>query len=92
VFLYAFDLLEWNGEDYRQHPLEKRKEKIRKNPGADSGDASLQNGIGGYRVKATGFSVSKRSHKKMGENKESWFASGAAGSGWELVKELQNLS
>ena len=25
VFLYAFDLLELNGEDYRQHPLEKRK-------------------------------------------------------------------
>ena len=25
VCLYAFDLLELNGEDYRQHPLEKRK-------------------------------------------------------------------
>jgi bifunctional non-homologous end joining protein LigD len=25
VLLYAFDLLELNGEDYRQHPLEKRK-------------------------------------------------------------------
>ena len=24
VFLYAFDLLELNGEDYRNHPLEKR--------------------------------------------------------------------
>jgi ATP-dependent DNA ligase len=22
VFLYAFDLLELNGEDYREHPLE----------------------------------------------------------------------
>jgi ATP-dependent DNA ligase len=30
VFLYAFDLLEWNGEDYRQHPLEKRKAKLEK--------------------------------------------------------------
>ena len=30
VFLYAFDLLELNGEDYRQHPLEKRKWKLEK--------------------------------------------------------------
>ena len=32
VFLYAFDLLEVNGEDYRQHPLplEKRKAKLEK--------------------------------------------------------------
>jgi hypothetical protein len=30
VFLYAFDLLEWNGEDYRRHPLEKRKAKLEK--------------------------------------------------------------
>jgi bifunctional non-homologous end joining protein LigD len=30
VFLYAFDLLELNGEDYRQHPLEKRKAKLEK--------------------------------------------------------------
>jgi ATP-dependent DNA ligase len=28
VFLYAFDLLELNGEDYRQHPLEQRKVKL----------------------------------------------------------------
>jgi hypothetical protein len=30
VFLYAFDLLELNGEDYREHPLEKRKAKLEK--------------------------------------------------------------
>jgi bifunctional non-homologous end joining protein LigD len=30
VFLYAFDLLELNGEDYRQHPLERRKAKLEK--------------------------------------------------------------
>ena len=30
VFLYAFDLLEWNGEDYRQVSLERRKEKLKK--------------------------------------------------------------
>jgi bifunctional non-homologous end joining protein LigD len=30
VFLYAFDLLELNGEDYRQYPLEKRKAKLEK--------------------------------------------------------------
>jgi bifunctional non-homologous end joining protein LigD len=30
VFLYAFDLLELNGEDYRQHPLEKRHTKLEK--------------------------------------------------------------
>ena len=30
VFLYAFDLLELNGEDYRQHPLDKRKAKLKK--------------------------------------------------------------
>jgi bifunctional non-homologous end joining protein LigD len=30
VFLYAFDLLELNSEDYRQHPLEKRKAKLEK--------------------------------------------------------------
>ena len=30
VFLYAFDLLELNGEDYRHHPLEKRKAKLEK--------------------------------------------------------------
>jgi bifunctional non-homologous end joining protein LigD len=30
VFLYAFDLLEWNSEDYRSHPLEMRKAKLEK--------------------------------------------------------------
>jgi ATP dependent DNA ligase domain len=30
VFLYGFDLLELNGEDYRQHPLERRKAKLEK--------------------------------------------------------------
>jgi ATP-dependent DNA ligase len=30
VFLYAFDLLELNSEDYRQHSLEKRKAKLEK--------------------------------------------------------------
>ena len=30
VFLYAFDLLELNSEDYRQHPLEMRKTKLEK--------------------------------------------------------------
>jgi bifunctional non-homologous end joining protein LigD len=30
VFLYAFDLLELNGEDYRQHSLEQRKAKLEK--------------------------------------------------------------
>jgi ATP-dependent DNA ligase len=30
VFLYAFDLLELNGEDYRGHPLEKRKAALEK--------------------------------------------------------------
>jgi bifunctional non-homologous end joining protein LigD len=30
VFLYAFDLLELNGEDYRQHSLEMRKVKLEK--------------------------------------------------------------
>jgi bifunctional non-homologous end joining protein LigD len=30
VFLYAFDLLELNSEDYRQHPLEKRRAKSEK--------------------------------------------------------------
>jgi hypothetical protein len=28
VFLYAFDLLELNSEDYRNHPLEKRKKNF----------------------------------------------------------------
>src|SRR5712691_2352182 len=28
VFLYGFDLLELNGEDWRPHPLEKRKAKL----------------------------------------------------------------
>ena len=30
VFLYAFDLLELNSEDYRQHPLDRRKAKLEK--------------------------------------------------------------
>ena len=30
MFLYAFDLLELNGEDYRNYPLEKRKAKLEK--------------------------------------------------------------
>ena len=30
VCLYAFDLLELNGEDYRQHPLEQRKARLEK--------------------------------------------------------------
>ena len=30
MFLYAFDLLELNGEDYRSHPLGKRKAELDK--------------------------------------------------------------
>jgi ATP-dependent DNA ligase len=30
VFLYAFDLLELNGEDYRAQPLKKRKSRLAK--------------------------------------------------------------
>jgi len=30
VFLYAFDLLELNGDDLRKEPLEKRKAKLEK--------------------------------------------------------------
>jgi ATP-dependent DNA ligase len=30
VFLYAFDLLELNSEEYRQHPLAQRKAKLEK--------------------------------------------------------------
>jgi bifunctional non-homologous end joining protein LigD len=30
VFMYAFDLLELNGDDYRQHSLEARKAKLEK--------------------------------------------------------------
>ena len=37
VFLYAFDLLELNGEDYCQHPLEKRKAKLEKIPARTQG-------------------------------------------------------
>jgi hypothetical protein len=99
VFLYAFDLLELNSEDYRQHPLEKQS-KIRKNSHADSGDAifrtpgrgwrddfraRLQNGFGRHRFEAERFRLSKRSMQKLGENKKSWFGCGVANSGWELV-------
>jgi bifunctional non-homologous end joining protein LigD len=78
IFLYAFDLLELNGEDYRSHPLEKRKNKIRKASRADStGDAvlgtprpgwrdnfraSLQNGIGRHRLESARFPLSKRAN------------------------------
>ena len=70
VFLYAFDLLELNGEDYGQHPLEQRKGKLEKNSCADRGDAvlrahrrrwrddiraCLQNGFRRHRVEAAGF-------------------------------------
>jgi ATP-dependent DNA ligase len=41
VILYAFDLLELNGEDYRQHPLEKQKARFRKIAGTVSGNAVL---------------------------------------------------
>ena len=41
VFLYAFDLLELNNEDYRQHPLEQRKAKLEKILARNSGDAVL---------------------------------------------------
>ena len=37
VFLYAFDLLELNGEDYRQQPLEQRKGKLEKILGRTQG-------------------------------------------------------
>ena len=30
VFLYGFDVLELNSEDYRNHPLEQRKAKLEK--------------------------------------------------------------
>jgi bifunctional non-homologous end joining protein LigD len=30
VFLYAFDLLQLNGEDWREHPLEKRKKRLQR--------------------------------------------------------------
>jgi hypothetical protein len=37
----------------------------------DDLQASLQNGIGGHRIEATGFSVSKWSVQKLGENQKS---------------------
>ena len=49
VFLYAFDLLELNGEDYRQHPLEKRKAKLEKILARTRGDAVLGTPGRGWR-------------------------------------------
>jgi ATP-dependent DNA ligase len=37
IVLYAFDLLELNGEDYRQYPLEKRKARLEKLLGPSQG-------------------------------------------------------
>ena len=86
VFLYAFDLLELNGDDYRQHPLEKRKSKLEKLLSRSDGirfsehiDGDGQNYFctclqirsGRHCLKATGLSLSKRASKKLGENKES---------------------
>jgi hypothetical protein len=91
---------ELNGEDYRNHPLEKRKAKLEKilsrtqgmrfsehldGDGASIFQARLQNGIGRHRFEAAGFSLSKRSMQKLGQAQKSYVSSGAANPGWELV-------
>jgi hypothetical protein len=67
VFLYAFDLLELNSEDYRALPLEKRKGKLerlltRTAQGMRFSERNhfppcLQNGIGRHSLKAAGFPI-----------------------------------
>ena len=100
VVLYAFDLLELNSEDYRQHPLAQRKAKLEKILARTQGmrffrtlgrgwrddfPARLQNGIGRYRFETTGFPVSQWSMQELGQDRESKFASRAPNPGWELV-------
>jgi hypothetical protein len=101
VFLYAFDLLGLNGEDYRNHPLEKRKAKLEKllartrqgmrfsehldEDGETIFSTRLQNGIGRHRFEAARFSLSKRPMQKLGEGQKSEFACRAAHPGWQLV-------
>jgi bifunctional non-homologous end joining protein LigD len=80
IFLYAFDLLELNGEDYRQHPLEKRKAKSEKIPARTQGmrfsehldddgesifEQACKMGLEGIALQAAGFSLSKWSDKKL---------------------------
>jgi ATP-dependent DNA ligase len=99
VFLYAFDLLGLNGEDYRQVSLERRKAKLKKFSRGPRGcdfrstwtemarrfQARLQNGVGRYRFEAARFCLSKRPMQKLGEGQKSEFACRAAHPGRQLV-------
>jgi hypothetical protein len=86
VFLYAFDLLELNGDDLRREPLQVRKTTLvsvlaKAAPGLrlnehgargrrDHLPPRLQDGSRGYRVEAEGFSVPQRSVGRLAQDEE----------------------
>ena len=73
AFLYAFDLLELNGDDLRREPIEVRKATLAsilrksrpgvrlnehlEHDGADGLPARLQDGAGGHRLEAAGLAL-----------------------------------
>jgi ATP-dependent DNA ligase len=83
VFLYAFDLLELDGEDYRSHPLEQRKAFLRGLMECGSRNTwtamarpfSTKPAKWDWKVEAEGFRVSVRSVQKLAENQKSWIRS-----------------
>jgi ATP-dependent DNA ligase len=64
VFLYAFDLLELDGEDWRPRPLGRRRGHLR---------ARLQARSRGHRFQACGFRLSIRPEQSLVQDQESIF-------------------
>jgi bifunctional non-homologous end joining protein LigD len=97
VFLYAFDLIELNGDDLRRDPLEVRKATLasvlakaapglRLNDHVESGRPDrvrpcLQDGPRGHRVEAQGFSVPLRPLAGLAQEQEPGLRGGAARGG-----------
>jgi ATP-dependent DNA ligase len=94
VFLYAFDLIELNGDDLRREPFDTRKATLasllrRAAPGlrlnehieADGPTGvrpCLQDGPRGYRIEAEGLALSQRPLARLAQIKESSVRGGEA--------------
>jgi ATP dependent DNA ligase domain len=94
VFLYAFDLLELNGDDLRRDPLEVRKatlasvlakaaprpapQRAHRGRRTDRVRPRLQAGLGGDRVEAQGLALPLRTVSRLAEGQEPRLCGGEA--------------
>jgi bifunctional non-homologous end joining protein LigD len=107
VFMYAFDLIELNGDDLRREPLDIRKatlasllKRATPRPAVERAHRSrwphrfrpcLPDGLGGHRVEAQVVDVPLRPLTGLAQEQEPSVRGGAAGGGRRLGEMSRNL-